>query len=155
MTGSVPSASGGVTMRTRTSPTAAGTVIQRSSTASLSIGAACNSSSTARASAGLISYRNGGPAVASASPCEAGSSTTGGCVSITDMCGLLRVWRDLRREACVDVGGELLRVLGQEPVAGVGIDLELGVGETLSEQAAVPRVHHRVVVAVGDERRLG
>jgi hypothetical protein len=67
----------GRTIRTRTSPTSAGTVLQRSFTGGLSIGPACTSSSTARASAGLNSYRNGGFAVASASACEAGSSTTG------------------------------------------------------------------------------
>jgi hypothetical protein len=77
ITGSVPAAPAGRTMRTWTSPTSAGTVIQRSSTGSLPIGAACTSSSTLRASAGVISYRNGGLAVASTNACEAGSSTTG------------------------------------------------------------------------------
>jgi hypothetical protein len=85
ITGSVPSASGGRTIRTRTSPTSAGTVIQRSSTGSLSIGAAWTSSSTLRASAGVSSYRNGGVDVASTNACDSGSSTTGGCV-VMDMC---------------------------------------------------------------------
>jgi hypothetical protein len=55
ITGSVPSAPAGRTMRTPTSPTSAGTVIQRSSTGSLSIGAAWTSSSTLRASSGVSS----------------------------------------------------------------------------------------------------
>jgi hypothetical protein len=56
---------------------------------------------------------------------------------------------------CVDVVGEQLWVLVQEPVAGVRVDPQLGVREVLSEQVAVLGVHHRVVVAVGDECRLG
>src|ERR1700730_9520458 len=63
--------------------------------------------------------------------------------------------RELRLEKCVDVVGEQLRVLVQESVAGVWIDPQLGVREVFSEQVAVLRVHHRVVVAVGDKRRLG
>ena len=58
-------------------------------------------------------------------------------------------------EECVDVAGEQFRVLVQEPVAGVGIDPQLGVGEVLGKQVAVLGVHHRVVVAIGDECRLG
>ena len=55
----------------------------------------------------------------------------------------------------MDVVGEQLRVLVQEPVPGVGIDPQPGVGEAFGEQVAVLRVHHRVVVAIGNKRRLG
>src|SRR3954467_984849 len=61
----------------------------------------------------------------------------------------------LRLEECVDVVGELLGVLVQESVVGVRVDPQLGVGEAFSQKVAVVRVHHRVVVAVGDKRRLG
>src|SRR3954453_20290624 len=91
MTGSAPRAPGGRTIRARTSPTSAGTVIQRSSTGSLSIGAAWTSSSTLRASSGVSSYKNGGLAVASTKCCEAGSSTTGACVWMTDTSAPSRV----------------------------------------------------------------
>jgi hypothetical protein len=85
ITGSVPSAPVGRTMRTRTSPTSAGTVIQRSSTGSFSIGAAWTSSSTFRASSGVSSYRNGGAAVASTNACDADSSTTAVYVVVADI----------------------------------------------------------------------
>src|SRR3954469_3483416 len=39
----------------------------------------------------------------------------------------------LRLEECVDVVGEQLRVLVQEPVVGVRVDPELGIGKVLSE----------------------
>src|SRR4051794_25047119 len=58
---------------------------------------------------------------------------------------------DSRLEKGVDIVGEQLRILVQEPVAGVGVDPQLGVGEVLGEQVAVWRMHHRVVVAVGNE----
>src|SRR3954454_2353021 len=61
----------------------------------------------------------------------------------------------LRLEECVDVVGELRGVLVQESVVGVRVDPKLGVGEAFSQKVAVVRVHHRVVVAVGDKRRLG
>ena len=62
---------------------------------------------------------------------------------------------ELRLEKGVDVGGEQLRVLVQEPVAGVRIDPQLRVWEVLSKQMAVLRMHHRVVVTIGHKRRLG
>src|SRR4051794_20315949 len=85
ITGSVPSAPAGLTIRTRTSPTSAGTVIHCSSTGSLSIGAAWTSSSTLRASSGVISYRNGGLAGAATNACDAGSRTTGVYVGVAVM----------------------------------------------------------------------
>ena len=39
-------------------------------------------------------------------------------------------------------------------MAGVRIGPQLGVWEVLDKQVAVVRVHHPVVVAIGDERRL-
>src|SRR3954454_7538976 len=78
---------------------------------------------------------------------------TGGEVVVV----LIALWVGcgLRLEECVDVVGELLGVLVQESVAGVRVDPQLGVGEAFSQKVAVVRVHHRVVVAVGDKRRLG
>src|SRR3954454_9036041 len=112
ITGSVPSAPAGLTIRTRTSPTSAGTVIHCSSTGSLSIGAAWTSSSTLRASSGVISYRNGGLAVASTNACDAGSSTTGVYVVVAVMDAVLSVGLAhghdgglLGRRRCVRLGG--------------------------------------------------
>src|SRR5918994_2473393 len=108
MTGSVPAASGGRTIRTSTSPTSAGTVIHSSSTGSLSIGAAWTSSSTLRASAGVSSYNCGGLAVASTNACDAGSSTTGVYVVVTDMVrssfGVLEVYAATRSAAAARIG---------------------------------------------------
>src|SRR4051794_3904353 len=61
----------------------------------------------------------------------------------------------LRLEECVDVVGELLGVLVQEPVVGVRVDPQLDIREALGKEVTVLRMHHRVVVAIGDERRLG
>src|ERR1700759_5691843 len=66
-------------------------------------------------------------------------------------------WRagcDLRLEERSDGDGDQLRVLGQGCVARGWEAPKLGVRKALSEQMAVLRVHHRVVVAVGNERRL-
>jgi hypothetical protein len=46
------------------------------------------------------------------------------------------------------------RILVEEPVIGVGVDPQLGVRQVVCEQVAVLGDHHRVVVAVCDERRL-
>jgi hypothetical protein len=53
------------------------------------------------------------------------------------------------------VAAEQSRVLIEEAVVRVRVDQELRVREVLGEEVAVLGVHHGVVVAVGDEGRLG
>jgi hypothetical protein len=53
----------------------------------------------------------------------------------------------------LDVGGELGVVLEQEPVRGVGVDLDPGARDQAGEQVGVVRQDHRVAVAVGHEHR--
>src|SRR5512143_4108572 len=49
---------------------------------------------------------------------------------------------------------ELFGVLVEEPVTGVWVDAQLGVGQVLCEQATVLGDHERIVVAGGDQSRL-
>ena len=50
--------------------------------------------------------------------------------------------------------GEELRVLVEEAVVRVGIDPQVRFGQPVGEEPAVLGVHHRVVVADGDEGGL-
>ena len=53
------------------------------------------------------------------------------------------------------VGHEGLVVLEDAAVPGVGVDLQLGVGESTCHVGGVAAVDHEVVVAVGDQDGLG
>jgi hypothetical protein len=54
----------------------------------------------------------------------------------------------------VDSSGEVVGVLEQEAVAGVGVNPQLRVRQPVGEQVRIARRHHAVVVAVGDEYGL-
>ena len=53
------------------------------------------------------------------------------------------------------VGDEFAMVLEHAAVPGVGVDLQLGVGQATCHVGRVAAVDHEVVVAVGDEDGLG
>jgi hypothetical protein len=57
-------------------------------------------------------------------------------------------------EELVDFGRELVWVLEEEAVVGVGANDELGVGDAAVQQVRVDGGHQDVVVAVGNERSL-
>src|SRR3954471_2664379 len=81
----------------------------------------------------------------------------GMAVSVRRGCGVRsRRWAYLGGcQEAVDVAGELVRELEQEPVACVGVDAQFGVREVPGEQVRVNGRDHDVAVAVGDQGGLG
>src|SRR3954469_4785248 len=128
-------------------------VVSLISTSDFSISPDCTSSTVFRPSTGPRPDRYGGSAVAAAHSVAAGSSAV---VVVEDVTGFSFHWAGGSGvEKSPHVVAELLWVLVEEAVPGVGIDPQLGVRKMLGQKPAVLGMHHRVVVAVGDQRRLG